>query len=399
MNKKATVFKAIITTFLLFILAGCTAGNTEEYNDAIQNGLDKLSAEDYEKAEDYFEIALEEKPEDEKATIYLKQTQLFDEGKQSFETNDLKNAKEKLESVVDFTKGSEILVTKSKDLLAEIKRFEDTLVTFQQDYDEISQLVELENLDDALERVNAVLSNEEINKSYYSEIKENIEELKTNIENRKALAEEFAAGPADNEILPNISEGGESFSDLRNDSDTNSRVYEWKLEIEDYYGDVIEKISNQKIADYLLENYNEAAQVQEAIKAYDALGLQLQAVLAATLVDGRAVELIERDLLLNYNGEGEYIIFQITSGAGVGHPWYVIQNGAEAVTPIEGVTYLGNEGYEDAPVDSTPISKVDMLNLYLESKQEFDILILNAYIMPDLTLEAYETQRSQIGEW
>ena len=69
----------------LLLLTGCGNAEQEAYNDAIQKGLDILNAEQYEKAEAYFEIALENQPDDEKAKAYLAQTKIYREAKDFYD--------------------------------------------------------------------------------------------------------------------------------------------------------------------------------------------------------------------------------------------------------------------------------------------------------------------------
>src|SRR5699024_3327530 len=62
----------LLSLLILIVLIGCS--NDDVYNNSIQKGLDYMASEEYKKAESAFELALDEKPDDEKATALLGQT-------------------------------------------------------------------------------------------------------------------------------------------------------------------------------------------------------------------------------------------------------------------------------------------------------------------------------------
>lgn len=256
--------KTCVLIFSLLFLVACSNASEEAYNSAIQKGLDIIASEKYEKAEAYFELALEEKPEDEKATAYLKQTKAYGIAQKAFDDNDFENAKEEAENVVKIKGGSESLVEKATEMLGIIGDFEATLIEFQKKYDETIILVEAGSLDEALEQVDSLLNNSEINEVYFVDIQIQLEELKNNIEIKQsqlqelATAEALAAGPSGDEILPNITNGGMTYEDLRNSNSGDIPLGKWKLEAENYYGKTIENLSNQEIHDYLVNTYGSA---------------------------------------------------------------------------------------------------------------------------------------------
>lgn len=256
--------KTCVLIFSLFFLVACGNASDESYNSAIQKGLDVIASEKYEKAETYFELALEEKPEDEKATAYLKQTKAFGIAQKAFDDNDFKNAKVEAENVSKIKGGSESLVEKATEMLGIIGNFEASLMEFQNKYDETIILVEAGSLDEALEQVDSLLNNSEINEVYFVDIQIQLEELKNNIEIKQSqlqelrAAEALAAGPSGDEILPNMTNGGMTYEDLRNSNSGDIPLGKWKLEAENYYGKPIENLSNQEIHDYLVNTYGSA---------------------------------------------------------------------------------------------------------------------------------------------
>ena len=69
--------KVLISIVLFIILVGCS--NDDAYNNAIEKGLDYIAIEEYKKAESAFELALDEKKDDEKATALLEQIGYYQE--------------------------------------------------------------------------------------------------------------------------------------------------------------------------------------------------------------------------------------------------------------------------------------------------------------------------------
>lgn len=109
------------TLLVSFILIGCGNKSDEAYNSSIQKGLDVLANEEYEKAEAYFEFALEENPKDKKATALLSQTKYYSESLQSFEEEAYDAALKQAESVITIDNGSTALITKSKKIIEDIE--------------------------------------------------------------------------------------------------------------------------------------------------------------------------------------------------------------------------------------------------------------------------------------
>ena len=92
------------------------------------------------------------------------------------------------------------------------------------------------------------------------------------------------------------------------------------------------------------------------------------------------------------------MLVNVHSGAGVGHPWFIIQFDSETITPIQGLVNMGMSGYEDVTVDATPISKIDLYNRYMESKDSYDLALKNVFERPEMTMAQYEKLRSYIKE-
>lgn len=78
MKKKLIIF---ITIILSIVIVGCSNKNEEQYEDAMSNGKSSVVEEEYNKAIDYFKLALEYKEDDQEATNLIKQLKLLKETK------------------------------------------------------------------------------------------------------------------------------------------------------------------------------------------------------------------------------------------------------------------------------------------------------------------------------
>lgn len=180
-KRKYLKFQIVFMIGILFLLSACQNKSEESYNKAVARGLDSLIAKDYDKAEVYFKIALEEKHDDKVENI-LNQTLNFNEAKKLMEDEKLTEAGETAEKVLKFSDGSEALEKKAKSLINEVESYKSIKKKFQTKFNEAQNLFDNKNNYDALSIINEILEEEQINKDYYSDIKENIETLKGYIE-------------------------------------------------------------------------------------------------------------------------------------------------------------------------------------------------------------------------
>lgn len=330
----------LVLTGSIITLSACGNQVEEAHSEAINSGLDALISENYDKAEVYFELALEEKPNDTSAKSYLEQTQLYNEAIKAFDTNDFEIAKLKAEGVTNITEGTESLVTKANDMLDRIKKRETSTAYLQKKYDEIINLIDAGRLDEAQEKTESLLSDNEINEAYLSDIKVNAEKAREDIEVEK------------NEIQKN--EEAEKTEEV------------------------------------------EEVVPSDTIEAYNELPLPLKVLLATTTVDERAMSPELMGYTLNYNFDEENLLVNVHSGAGSGHPWFILQFDTETITPVNGVVAMGIDGYEEVLVDTTPISKIDLYNRYMGSKESYDLALENVSEYPEMTMTQYEELQSFI---
>ena len=324
----------------LLLLTGCGNAEQEAYNEAIQKGLDVLSAEQYEKAEAYFEIALENQPDDEKAKAYLAQTQIYREAKDFYDSKEYAEASEKAQQVVDSENGLEGLIAKATVIIEEIDAKENYI---NEEIGKAQTAYDSGNFDEALPIIEALLGSEELGNAYFAEVKAIAEQLQTDIQNKK--------------------------SELAMEAEAKAKAEEEAR---------LQEIANS------------------AINAYNELPLPLKVLLATTVVDERAMTPELLGYTLGYHFDGDYVLVNVHSGAGVGHPWFIIQFDSETITPIQGLVNMGMSGYEDVIVDATPISKIDLYNRYMDSKDSYDLALKNVFERPEMTMAQYEKLRSYI---
>jgi tetratricopeptide (TPR) repeat protein len=326
----------------LLLLAGCGNAAQEAYNEAIQKGLDILSAEQYEKAEAYFEIALENQPDDEKATAYLAQTQIYREAKDFYDSKEYAEALEKAKQVVDLENGLEGLIAKATTIIEEIDAKENYI---NEEMGKAKTAYDSGNVDEARPVIETLLNSEELGNAYFAEFKTAGEQLLMDIQNKQ--------------------------NELAMDEAAKAKTEE----------------------EALIEE-----SVDRSINAYNKLSLPLRMLLATTVVDERAMSPVLLGYTLAYNFDEEYLLLNSHSGAGVGHQWFIIRDDSNTITPIEGLVNMGTSGYRDAAVDSTPVSKADLYNRYMESKDSYDLALQNVFKLPEMTMIKYEKLRSYSGQ-
>ena len=138
---------------------------------------------------------------------------------------------------------------------------------------------------------------------------------------------------------------------------------------------------------------------EDIIKKYNDLSTPLKVLLATTTVDDRATSPYLEGFNLYYNFDSGYLLVNVHSGAGSGHPWYVIQYEGDKITPVEGVSYMGGgNNYADSSVDSTPVSKEKLHNRYMESKDSYDGAVKKMIESPEMTISNYQEMRSLINQ-
>lgn len=134
------------------------------------------------------------------------------------------------------------------------------------------------------------------------------------------------------------------------------------------------------------------------LDGYDRLPLTVKIQLIAGVVDERAYpvegkSLKERGLGITYYAYADYVILQIGSGAGVGHPTFLIDYDSKTVTPREGVVGISASEYEMVnTINLSPVSKETLYDNYLENKDAYDRGMTDVYEQEIIT-EVFEKQK------
>lgn len=184
----------LITLFAFIVLVGCS--NDEAYNNAIQKGLDYVASEEYPKAESAFELALDEKSEDETATVLLSQTIDYQELVKAMEEGEYDLAKEKVDAIIELDGGSSALVKKSEDALASIKDLEGKLTEITKDYERAQKQFKAQEYDKAQKTIDHVLKKDLDNmifKSLKADSKSLQKDIKSSLDAEAKVEEERIA--------------------------------------------------------------------------------------------------------------------------------------------------------------------------------------------------------------
>ncbi|WP_423188992.1 hypothetical protein ACO1PF_10420 [Alkalibacterium sp. f15] len=174
---KKIITKSILVFGSLLVFTGCGNQTDSAYSESIQNGLDSLIAEDYDKAEVYFELVKNEYSDDERANNLYIQIQSFKEAIEYLEAGDIEESRVLATEVTDMNNSSIGLTHRSSNLLILIDEIEENRNVFLSNYTEALSLFEEEDYEEAnnLLSLNAddILSNE----LYYSDILKDSQEL------------------------------------------------------------------------------------------------------------------------------------------------------------------------------------------------------------------------------
>lgn len=135
---------------------------------------------------------------------------------------------------------------------------------------------------------------------------------------------------------------------------------------------------------------------RETLEAYNKLELNLKVLLATTIVDERGETPGLLGYGLSYNFEREQLLVNISSGAGSGHPWFILAFDDEFIYPIEGVTHVSAHKIEAVSVDQSPVSKVTLYQKYLANQGDYDSSLENVQQSEFMSLENYQNMKDLI---
>lgn len=110
---------------ILLLIGGCSSKTDAVYQDSIQQGLDAIAEDDFNKAEALFEAALEAKEDDVKANAYSEQVKLILKADDLVKQKKLDKALQALDQSIKVKDGSKVIASKAEEK-------KETLLTYQE---------------------------------------------------------------------------------------------------------------------------------------------------------------------------------------------------------------------------------------------------------------------------
>ncbi|WP_368646186.1 hypothetical protein AB4027_04705 [Alkalibacterium putridalgicola] len=108
--------KWLTLPLLLVFMTACNDGTDEMYNNSFRDGLDYIAAEDFIRAEVYFEQALEARPDDQRTQDFIDQLKHYQQALEYFDMEQYADSMEELEFVLDTENGSAGMAAKAQDM-------------------------------------------------------------------------------------------------------------------------------------------------------------------------------------------------------------------------------------------------------------------------------------------
>ena len=184
--KKAWI--GMLVCFVSFIIIGCSKDD-KIYKEMMEQGHKQIEKGAFARAENFFIKALEEKPEDQKAKVLLKQTRDILNAQKRFDEGNFEAAVTPAEHARELDGGSDALREKAKSLLDEMKKMKSLKKEYAQAYEEAKQQFEEGNYDGAIQTLEEILDNE-LKHPFYTDIRDNSDDL---LKEAKAANEKAAA--------------------------------------------------------------------------------------------------------------------------------------------------------------------------------------------------------------
>lgn len=141
--------------------------------------------------------------------------------------------------------------------------------------------------------------------------------------------------------------------------------------------------------------------VTNGVAEYNKLPLEIKIQLMATLVDDRAkpignAGLNEHGLYIYYGAYDDYVLINVHSGVGTGHPIYLINYDTDSVTPAEGVVAAGASNSEIVGnINTNPVSKASLYEIYLSNQEAYDNSINRVQAQDFISIENFNLKKEQ----
>lgn len=137
----------VVVIVSLVVLASCS---NNEYTDLMNKGIESLGDKDYHQASLYFELALQNKEGDEKATSYFQQAQQMQEAIEATKHNRFDEATALLDSIINEDNVLNTLKLKAQNLKEEVLSEEGVMKEFENKESVVKDLIAKADFDQAL---------------------------------------------------------------------------------------------------------------------------------------------------------------------------------------------------------------------------------------------------------
>jgi hypothetical protein len=167
---------------LSIILGGCSSKEEDIYQNSIEKGLDAVAEENFNKAEGFFEVALDTKEDDAKAKAYFNQVNLILEANKLVDENRIQQAIQSLDKSINVKQGSKIISGVSKDKIEEFSLLLENQRIYSSTLAEAKKLNKSGEFEESNRKLDFLLKEE---LTQFTTIKDEANQLK--IENENAI--------------------------------------------------------------------------------------------------------------------------------------------------------------------------------------------------------------------
>lgn len=171
---------------LLFIILVLTACGDKKYDEAMDNGIDSIGNENYEEAADFFQEALDEKEDDDKANTYLEQTKSLIDGIDFMSDGDLEEATKSFEEIEESGDGLSDIEEVANEKLDGIDNLESLYTDMEDALNKAEEKSEEGEYQDTLEIIEEALDND-LSHAYLEDIEEKLSTLKSDTDANKEV--------------------------------------------------------------------------------------------------------------------------------------------------------------------------------------------------------------------
>lgn len=203
----------VLISIMSLSIAGCSA-SAKIYEENMKLGFEELERDELSEAETFFKKALEEKTDDDKVSVLIKQIQDYQQMQKELELGNLEGAMEWTEKVLEVENGSDLLVENGVEVQDQILRLESEQESYLAIYEKAKKQLSHQSFDESLKTLETLLK-EDFSHATHADLKKDIEELKKEVieskekerlaaelATKKAKQEEESRNNASNDISP-----------------------------------------------------------------------------------------------------------------------------------------------------------------------------------------------------